>query len=71
VANLQIIPLGLEEGPEHVVLARGGKLYAAMASGNILRMNPDGSAQEVFANTGVGCSALTSMQKVTWSPLMR
>jgi hypothetical protein len=71
LANLQIIPLGLEEGPEHVVLARGGKLYAAMASGNILRMNPDGSAQEVFANTGVGCSALTSMQKVTWSPLMR
>ena len=52
LANLQIIPLGLEEGPEHVVLARDGKLYAAMASGNILRMNPDGSAQEVFANTG-------------------
>jgi hypothetical protein len=23
-----------------------------MASGNIVRMNPDGSAQEVFANTG-------------------
>ena len=52
LANLQIIPLRLEEGPEHVVLARDGKLYAAMASGNILRMNPDGSAQEVFANTG-------------------
>ena len=52
LANLQIIPLGTEEGPEHVVLARDGKLYAAMASGNILRMNPDGSAQEVFANTG-------------------
>jgi sugar lactone lactonase YvrE len=52
LANLQIIPLGTEEGPEHVVLAGDGKLYAAVASGNILRMNPDGSAQEVFANTG-------------------
>lgn len=52
LAGLQIIPLGAEEGPEHVVLARDGKLYAAVASGNILRMNPDGSAQEVFANTG-------------------
>jgi sugar lactone lactonase YvrE len=52
LAGLQIIPLGAEAGPEHVVLARDGKLYAAMASGNIVRMNPDGSAQEVFANTG-------------------
>ena len=34
------------------MLARDGKLYAAMASGNVVRMNPDGSAQEVFANTG-------------------
>ncbi len=52
LANLQIIPLGTEEGPEHVVLGRDGRLYAAVASGNILRMNPDGSSQEVFANTG-------------------
>ena len=47
-----LIPLGAEAGPEHVVLGRDGKLYAAMASGNIVRMNPDGSAQEVFASTG-------------------
>ena len=52
LSRLQMIPLGVEEGPEHIVLARDGKLYAAMASGNIMRMNPDGSAQEVFANTG-------------------
>jgi len=52
LANLTLIPLGAEAGPEHIVLARDGKLYAAMASGNIVRMNPDGSAQEVFANTG-------------------
>lgn len=52
LSGLNIISLGGEVGPEHVVLARDGKLYAAMASGNILRMNPDGSAQEVFAATG-------------------
>ncbi|MDI1338185.1 SMP-30/gluconolactonase/LRE family protein [Polaromonas sp.] len=52
LAGLQMISLGAEEGPEHVVVARDGKLYATVASGNILRMNPDGSAQEVFANTG-------------------
>jgi sugar lactone lactonase YvrE len=51
LAGLQLIPLGAEEGPEHVVLARDGKLYAAVASGNILRMNADGTGQEVFANT--------------------
>jgi sugar lactone lactonase YvrE len=50
--GLNLIPLGDESGPEHVVLARDGKLYAAMASGHILRMNPDGSSQEVFATTG-------------------
>jgi sugar lactone lactonase YvrE len=52
LAGLNIIPLGAETGPEHIVLARDGKLYAAVASGNILRMNPVGTAQEVFANTG-------------------
>ena len=52
LAGLQMISLGAEEGPEHMVVARDGKLYAAVASGNILRMNPDGSAQEVFAHTG-------------------
>jgi sugar lactone lactonase YvrE len=52
LADLETIPLGKEEGPEHVVLARDGKLYAAVASGNILRMAPDGTGQEVFVNTG-------------------
>ena len=52
LAGLTLIQLGAEAGPEHIVLARDGKLYAAMASGNVVRMNPDGSAQEVFANTG-------------------
>lgn len=52
LAGLNLIALGAEAGPEHIVLARDGKLYAAMASGNIVRMNPDGSAQEVFVHTG-------------------
>ena len=52
LAGLQQINIGQEVGPEHVVLAADGKLYAAVASGAILRMNPDGTAQEVFVNTG-------------------
>ncbi len=52
LSGLKLISLGAEEGPEHIVLAKDGKLYAAVASGNILRMNPDGSDQEVFVNTG-------------------
>ena len=52
LANLQMIDLAGEEGPEHVVVRNDGKLYAAMASGNILRMNLDGSGQEIYAKTG-------------------
>ena len=53
LAGLDLIPLPPgERGPEHVVLGRDGRLYAAMASGRILRMNPDGSAAEVYADTG-------------------
>ena len=49
-APLIQLPQG-ETGPEHVVL-RDGKLYAAMASGRILRMQPDGSAAAIYADTG-------------------
>jgi sugar lactone lactonase YvrE len=52
LAGLKIFPLGDAEGPEHIVLSRDGRLYAAVAGGSILRMNPDGTAQEVFARTG-------------------
>ncbi len=52
LANLQMIDLHGEVGPEHIAFGRDGKLYTTVASGNILRMNADGSAQEVFANTG-------------------
>ncbi len=52
LANLKMISLGSEEGPEHIVTGKDGKLYTTVASGNILRMNSDGSNQEVFVNTG-------------------
>ncbi|HSV50957.1 MAG TPA: SMP-30/gluconolactonase/LRE family protein [Burkholderiaceae bacterium] len=52
LANLKMISLGNEEGPEHVVLGANGKLYTTVASGKILRMNPDGTGLEVFAETG-------------------
>lgn len=48
---LQHIAIGDEFGPEHMVIGPDGKLYAAMTSGALLRMDPDGGHQEVFANT--------------------
>src|SRR4029450_10156235 len=52
LSHLNLIPLSGEGGPGHLVLPRDGKLYAAVESGRILRMNPDGTAQEVYAVTG-------------------
>ena len=52
LASLRTISLGDEEGPEHVALGPDGKLYVAVASGKVLRMNPDGTGQQVFADTG-------------------
>lgn len=52
LAGLRTIDTGSEVGPEHLAMGPGGKLYAAMSGGNLLRMDPDGANQEVFANTG-------------------
>lgn len=52
LANLHIVDLSEEYGPEHLAIGPDGKLYAAMTSGNILRMEPDASHAKVFANTG-------------------
>lgn len=52
LSNLNIISLGREEGPEHIVIGKDGKLYTSVGSGSILRMNPDGSGQETFIHTG-------------------
>ena len=52
LAKLHIIDLGAEAGPEHIAIGPDGKLYTTVESGRILRMQPDGSQQEVFAQTG-------------------
>jgi sugar lactone lactonase YvrE len=52
LAGLRTIDIGDEVGPEHIAIGPDGKLYAAMMSGDLLRMNPDGTAQEAFATTG-------------------
>jgi hypothetical protein len=50
--GLHEIGIGNEVGPEHIAIGPDGRLYAAVASGNLLRMDPDGGNQEIFANTG-------------------
>jgi sugar lactone lactonase YvrE len=52
LVNLRKIDLHGEEGPEHVLIGPDGQLYVAVASGKILRMDPDGGQQQVYANTG-------------------
>ena len=52
LAKLNMIDLGAEAGPEHIAMGPDGKLYTTVESGRILRMQPDGSQQEVFAQTG-------------------
>lgn len=52
LANLLRIDIGSETGPEHLAFGPDGKLYAAVASGAILRMNADGSERSSFVNTG-------------------
>ncbi len=52
LAGLRSIDIGDEVGPEHIAIGPDGKLYAAMESGNLLRMDPDGGRRAVFANTG-------------------
>jgi len=47
-----MIDIGDEVGPEHIAVGPDGRLYAAMTSGNLLRIDPVGGRREVFANTG-------------------
>jgi sugar lactone lactonase YvrE len=50
--GVQQIDLHGEVGPEHVLIGPDGLLYTGVVSGRILRMQPDGSAQQVLAQTG-------------------
>ena len=51
LAGLQAIDLGVDSGPEHIVV-RDGWVYAAVSSGSIVRMRPDGSGREIVVSTG-------------------
>jgi sugar lactone lactonase YvrE len=51
LADLSTIDIGDKYGPEHMAVGPDGKLYAAMTGGTLLRMDPDGAHQELFANT--------------------
>jgi sugar lactone lactonase YvrE len=51
LSRMQHIDLKGERGPEHIALGPDGKLYTAVASGKVLRMNPDGSGMETFAQS--------------------
>lgn len=46
------IDLHGEVGPEHVEAGPDGKLYMGVASGRVLRMDPDGGARQVVCATG-------------------
>jgi sugar lactone lactonase YvrE len=52
LVGIQQIDLGGEVGPEHVVAGADGMLYTGVASGRILRIEPDGSGLQVFGTTG-------------------
>lgn len=51
LANARIIALGAEHGPEDIAADTGGALYTGVESGQILRIEPDGTI-EVFADAG-------------------
>lgn len=52
LAAVERLPLGDAVGPEDVTLGPDGRLYTGVLDGRILRMMPDGSGLEVFAETG-------------------
>jgi len=52
LARLSTISLDGASGPEHIALGPDGYVYAAVAGGSVLRMRPDGSGREVWAQTG-------------------
>lgn len=52
LASAQRIPVAGGVGPEHVAIGPDGMVYAGLDNGLIVRMAPDGSLQQPFANTG-------------------
>ncbi|HWJ73942.1 MAG TPA: SMP-30/gluconolactonase/LRE family protein [Kaistia sp.] len=52
LSGLGRIEVAGQFGPEHIAIGPDGDVYAAMTSGAIIRMHPDGSGQRVFVRTG-------------------
>jgi len=52
LSALHTIDLHGGVGPEHIALGPDGSIYTGLESGDILRMNADGSGQKVLASTG-------------------
>ena len=52
LAELRSVPIGGEVGPEGMALGPDGRIYAAVASGAIVRLNADGSGFEKWVETG-------------------
>lgn len=52
LGRARIFDLGEHKGPEDVAGGPDGLIYASTADGAIIRLRPDGSALEVFAETG-------------------
>jgi sugar lactone lactonase YvrE len=52
LSEVQVVSVAPEIGPEHIDIGPDGRLYTAVLSGAVLRMNPDGSGLETVLNTG-------------------
>jgi sugar lactone lactonase YvrE len=52
LTRLRQVSIAPWEGPEHIEPGPDGKLYTGVRSGQILRINPDGTGLEVVADTG-------------------
>ncbi len=50
--GIEELPIGDTYGPEDVAVDSLGRVYAATHNGTIVRLQPDGSAYEVWASTG-------------------
>jgi sugar lactone lactonase YvrE len=52
LAGLKTLKIGGEVGPETVAIGPDGMIYSGGESGNVYRINPDGSGQTVYAYAG-------------------
>jgi sugar lactone lactonase YvrE len=52
LTDLKMMKLGGEVGPESIAIGPDGKIYSASESGNIFRINADGTGQNVLAYSG-------------------